>query len=153
MVRLANLPTEMKKYLENVTCPSFGGAPWVPGVALDRRRVCIVSTAGIHLKHDRPFDGVAGDYRAIPDDCLPGDLMMSHISDSFDRVGFQMDWNVVFPLERLRELADSGIIGSVARYHYSFMGATDPMDMEPAARSLATKLLKDGVDAVLLVPV
>ena len=51
---------------------------------------------------------------------------MSHISTNFDRTGFQQDINVVFPVDRLRELAARGTIGSVADFHYSFMGATAP---------------------------
>ena len=51
---------------------------------------------------------------------------MSHISVNFDRSGFQQDLNVVFPVERLREMAADGEIGSVAD---SFMGATDPEQM------------------------
>ena len=78
---------------------------------------------------------------------------MSHISTNYDRSGFQQDWNVVFPLDRLHELAQKGVIGSVARFHYSFMGATHPAQMETAARTLAGLLKKDGVDAALLVPV
>jgi D-proline reductase (dithiol) PrdB len=78
---------------------------------------------------------------------------MTHISTNFDRTGFQRDWNVVFPLDRLKELSVDGIIGSVAAYHYSFMGATDPSEMEPAARNLADLLKGDRVDAALLVPV
>jgi D-proline reductase (dithiol) PrdB len=64
------------------------------------------------------------------------DLVMSHTSTNFDRTGFQQDWNVVFPLDRLRELTDQGLIGSIADFHYSFMGATDPKLMEPMARDL-----------------
>lgn len=96
---------------------------------------------------------MAGDYRVIPSECTAKDLVMTHVSSNFDRTGFQQDWNVVFPLERLRELASSGSIGSVADYHYSFMGATDPAGMENAARKLAGFLKGDRVDAALLVPV
>ena len=78
---------------------------------------------------------------------------MSHVSANFDRTGFQQDWNVVFPLDRLRELADQGAIGSLAAYHYSFMGGTKPERMEGDARNLAGILSNDGVNAVLLVPV
>jgi D-proline reductase (dithiol) PrdB len=59
----------------------------------------------------------------------------------------------VFPLDRLNELAAEGEIGSVAATHYSFMGATDPVQMEPHARELAGRLKADGVDAVILSPV
>lgn len=54
---------------------------------------------------------------------------MSHISVNFDRTGYQQDLNVVFPIELLIELATENVIGSVADYHYSFMGTTDPAEM------------------------
>jgi len=78
---------------------------------------------------------------------------MGHISKSFDRTGFQQDWNVVFPWDRLGELAAEGFIGSVADRHFSFMGATHPAEMEVHARRLAGVLKADGVDAALLIPV
>jgi D-proline reductase (dithiol) PrdB len=59
----------------------------------------------------------------------------------------------VFPLDRLRELAAEGVIGSVAATHYSFVGATDPVQMEPYAREVASQLKSDAVHAVLLSPV
>lgn len=49
------------------------------------------------------------------------------ISTNFDRTGFHMDGNLIFPIDRLNELTENGFIGSVANYHYSFMGATDPL--------------------------
>jgi D-proline reductase (dithiol) PrdB len=96
---------------------------------------------------------MSGEYRIIPGTIQAKDLVMTHISTNFDRTGFQRDWNVVFPLDRVKELAREGIIGSVAAYHYSFMGATDPEAMEPASRNLAALLKGDRVDAALLVPV
>jgi D-proline reductase (dithiol) PrdB len=59
----------------------------------------------------------------------------------------------VFRLDRLRELVAAGVIGSVAATHYSFMGATDPVQMEPYAGEVASQLKSDAVDAVLLSPV
>jgi D-proline reductase (dithiol) PrdB len=58
-----------------------------------------------------------------------------------------------FPIDRLNELAAEGVIGSVARFHYSFMGATAPQEMESATRHLAGLMKDDDVDAVLLLPV
>ena len=153
MARLDRMPEPMRSHLANLPCPSFNENPWVTGAALKRRRVSIISTAGLHRRNDRPFEGMTGDYRVISGDISAGDLVMTHISTNFDRTGFQRDWNVVFPLDRLKELALEGIIGSSAAYHYSFMGAADPAAMEPAARNLATLLKGDRVDAVLLVPV
>jgi D-proline reductase (dithiol) PrdB len=89
----------------------------------------------------------------IPGSTPPDQLLCSHISINFDRTGFQEDWNVIFPLNRLRELAAEGTIGAVAATHYSFMGATEPREMETAAREVAGRLKQDNVDAVLLPPV
>lgn len=100
-----------------------------------------------------PFGIGDTSYRLIPVGIEPDDLVMSHISTNFDRTGFQMDMNMVLPLDRLKELEDEGIIGSVADYHYSFMGATDPVQMEQQARDVAALLKKDRVTGVLLVPV
>lgn len=94
------------------------------------------------------------DYRVIPGDIEAGDLVMSHMSVNFDRGGFQEDWNVAFPLDRLKELARDKAIGSVAAFHYSFMGAVSPVtNYESKAGELAQLLRNDNVDAVLLSPV
>jgi D-proline reductase (dithiol) PrdB len=88
-----------------------------------------------------------------PSTTQANNLLCSHISINFDRTGFQEDWNVVFPLDRLTELAAEGEIGSVAATHYSFMGATDPVQMVDGAREVAGKLKDEQVDAVLLTSV
>jgi D-proline reductase (dithiol) PrdB len=153
MTRLADLPLGQARRLAELECPRFATRPWVTGPALPRRRVAIVSSAGLVRRGDNPFRGRDPDYRTVPSDTRAPDLLISHISINFDRTGFQEDWNVVFPLDRLAELACDGEIGSVADAHYSFMGATDPVQMEPHARELAGRLQRDRVDAVLLSPV
>lgn len=153
MVRLSDTPDSLRPHLEALDCPSFDTAPWVEGPSLAQRRVAIVSTAGLQRRGDRPFAVDGSDYRVIPGDLSAAELVMSHISTNFDRTGFQQDINVVFPIERLCELAAAGVIGSVARYHYSFMGATAPEQMAPTVEHLAPLLKADGVDAVLLAPV
>ena len=153
MPRLDQLPGSMGSHLATLPCPSFDTQPWVVGPPLNQRRIAIVSTAGLHKRDDRPFTSLSGEYRIIPGDIAANDLVMSHISTNFDRSGFQQDWNVAFPIDRLRDLADKGKIGSVADFHYSFMGATDPMQMEPMARDMARLFRQDQVDGVLLVPV
>ncbi len=158
MVRLADLPeSERKSHLDRVsTLPRFSSQPWARGPALSRRRVAIVTTAGLHARSDAPFDsGGAGiDYRVIPGEAAPADLVMSHASVNFDRTGFQSDWNVVFPLDRLRDLARDKVVGSTAAFHYSFMGAIPQVTRyEPKGRELAAMLKADNVDAVVLSPV
>ncbi len=158
MVRLADLTeTEREGHLKRIaTLPQFPTRPWVSGPPLAQRRVAIVTTAGLHLRGDLPFDssGAGYDYRVIPGDVAAADLVMSHLSVNFDRSGFQADRNVVFPLDRLKELVRDKVVGSVAAFHYSFMGAiAKVMLYEASARALAGLLKKDQVDAVLLTPV
>ena len=158
MVRLADLPqAEREGHINRIsTLPQFPARPFVKGPALAKRRVALVTTAGLHLRSDQPFDtGGAGiDYRVVPGDVAPADLVMSHASVNFDRTGFQSDWNVVFPLDRLRELVRDKIVGAVAAFHYSFMGAIPKVERyDPKARELAALLVQDRVDAVLLTPV
>ncbi len=154
MVRLEQLSEGEKKNLEKLQCPTFKTQPWAEGPPLSKRRIAIVSTAGLHGRDDRPFTRDTGDYyRVIPSSIKANDLLMSHVAASFDRSGFQQDWNVVFPIDLLRDLAEERIIESVAEFHYSFMGADDPMTWEQQARFVASLLKKDKVNAVLLVPV
>lgn len=151
-MRLENEPEPSRSHLAALPCPTYGTEPWVPAPPLAECRVAIVSTAGIQRRGDRPFAFGATDYRVIARDD-DEELVMSHVSTNFDRTGFQQDVNVVFPLDRLQELAAEGVIASVARFHYAFMGATHPDDFEAQARDLAGMLKADAVDAALLVPV
>lgn len=153
MVKLSELPAKYREGYLDMEVPTFETTPWAEGPALAERRVAIVSTAGLHCRGDRPFGIYAADYRVIPGDAHMDDLVMSHLSTNFDRTGFYRDVNVAFPIDRLRELAAEGAIGSVAARHFSFMGATPPTAMEPLAREIAGILKQDKVDAVLLSPV
>ncbi|MBI1779486.1 MAG: selenoprotein B glycine/betaine/sarcosine/D-proline reductase [Proteobacteria bacterium] len=153
MVRLADLPAPQAKRYAEIECPRFETTPWVTGPALSKRTVAIVSSAGLLVRGEKPFRAGDADYRVIPSATRPDQLLLSHISINFDRTGFQEDWNVVFPLDRLRELAAAGVIGSLAATHYSFMGATDPLQMRASAHEVAGRLKQERVDAVLLSPV
>ena len=152
-MRLERLPAEMAKRLSELECPNFSTFPWIKGTPLSERRVAIVSSAGLVVRGDKVFRGRDADYRGIPATTGASDLLCSHISINFDRTGFQEDWNVVFPLDRLNELAAEGMIGSVAATHYSFMGATDPVQMVGGVAEVAGKLKQENVDAVLLTSV
>lgn len=153
MVRLSQYEEEERAHLLNLPCPEFATTPFITGTEISTSRVAIISTAGLHKRNDRPFVPGETGYRLIPGNVRASDLVMSHISTNFDRTGFQMDVNMILPLDRLKELVDEGAVGSVAEFHYSFMGATDPSQMEDEARSLAKIMKKDDVNAVLLVPV
>ncbi len=153
MVRLSQYEEEERAHLLNLPCPVFDLTPFVKGTKLSKARVALISTAGLHRSVDRPFVPGETGYRLIPKDVAANELVMSHISSNFDRTGFQMDINMILPIDRLNELVDTGVVGSVGQYHYSFMGATDPTQMEGEARALAAIMKKDKIDAVLLIPV
>jgi D-proline reductase (dithiol) PrdB len=153
MARLSDFDDLERDYYEAMEMPAFADAPWAPAKPPGEARVAIISTAGLQRRGDRPFSVDSGDYRLLPGETPAGDLVMSHISTNFDRSGFQQDHNVVFPIDRLNELAAEGAVGSVASIHYSFMGATHPAKMQRTAQQLAGLLKQDRIDAVLLVPV
>ena len=115
-------------------------------------KLALITTAGLRLSQDRRFAVDAGDYRVIPAE-RADEAIIDHYDAAFDRLGFIEDSNVVFPLARLREMAAGGEIGSVAAYHYSFMGAGDLRGMEGSARALASVMKQEGVTTVVLTPV
>ncbi len=135
----------------------------VPWAALEKPlsecRLGLVSSAGFVTPEQPAFDGSmrGGDpsFRSIPSDFPVADLIDTHRSDSFDHEGMLRDPNLAFPLDRARELVESGRIGSVADAHVSFMGSiTAPgrliRDMAP---EIARQFVASGVDVALLVPV
>lgn len=140
-------------WIRGVPLPVFETTPWVEPPPLPSARLAIVTTAGLQKRNDDAFEVGEGGYRILPGDVAAGDLLMSHISVNFDRSGFQEDANLVFPVDHLRTLVADGSLGSLADYHYSFMGASDPEDMAVPAKRVAGMLKKDRVDVVLLTPV
>ena len=153
MARLSDMPPNLAEHLQGLACPDMGVTPAVGGIPLSQQRVAIISTAGLSRRGDDAFTAGAADYRVIPADLPTSDLTMSHISVNYDRTGFQDDVNIAFPIDRLKELVAAGQIGSVADFHYSFMGATDPIQMKPAVDSLLGPMLGEGVTAAILIPV
>ena len=144
MARLEDIPEPTRTAARDIACPQFDTTPWVGGPPLSARRVAIVSSAALIG---------AGDAREVPLAGGADALLTSHVSINFDRSGFQRDANVVFPLERLDELAQAGLIGSVAARHFTVMGSTDPVAMQESVAFIAQALHADKVDAVLLAPV
>ena len=134
--------------------------PWTPlKKPLARCRLALVSSAAFTLPDQPPFDETVkgGDYsfREISSETDVKMLRQSHRSESFDPTGLLQDPNLALPLDRVRELAARGRIGTVNRRHLSFMGSiTAPgrliRDSAPAAAQL---LVEDQVNVALLVPI
>ena len=133
-------------------------APWTPlRRPLRQARLALVTTAGLHLRGDRPFEskGGSGDasFRSFPSSTPASfQLLQSHTSIGFDRTAIQQDLNVAFPLDRVRELVERGQLGSLATTYYSFIGALrNPVGIEQeSGPEVARRLLDDGVEAVLI---
>jgi D-proline reductase (dithiol) PrdB len=153
MARLEDIPEPTRTAVANLACPAFETAPFVLGPKLSERRVAIVSSAALIHRGDKPFPVGSGEYRAVPGSWDNADILMSHVSINYDRAGFQRDINVVFPIDRLRDLAAEGVIGSVAATHFTVMGSTDPAAMVESADGMAAAMKADHVNAVVLTPV
>ena len=91
-------------------------------------------------------------------DQIPGDADSGgfQIHDSYyDHSDADTDLNCVFPIDRLRELAEAGEIGAVApRFWSGFMGRIYKRRavMEEHAPALAMALKADGVDVFAGIP-
>jgi len=122
-INLRDLPEEERVHLLKKELKPSATAPFVEGPPLRKRRVAIVTTAGLHRVGDSQFSMVDLSYRVLSGDIRGEDLTMTHSSVHFNRIGFREDVNVVFPIDRLRELAEGGEIESVARFHIFIDGS------------------------------
>ena len=144
----------MRAHSATLPGPEFANPAWVTPRPLREAKVAIVTSAALYSAGDEAFTATDTSYRFI--DRERRDLVMGHWSPNFDHTGMQIDLNVVYPIDRLEELAANGTIGSVAQRHISFAGnqpdnvATIRLDTGPAA---AAALRQDGVDVVILTPV
>jgi D-proline reductase (dithiol) PrdB len=126
------------------------------GKPLSESRLSFVSTAGVQRRGTLPFDTVhpVGDYtfRRVPSDSKPSDLEIHQLKYPTD--GAMQDLNVIFPIERLQELAAEKIIGGLTTDFFSFIGYN--MDAERFEKTLAKTIAKAVVaekpDVVLLSP-
>lgn len=118
---------------------------------------CVVSlftTGGVHRRSDAPFDvdNPHGDwsFRAIPTDIPTTDLVITHTH--YNHVDADRDVNCMFPLDRLRELKEQGIIGGIAPVAYTIMGFNP--DPEPLCQStipeLSQKIKASGADVLFM---
>jgi D-proline reductase (dithiol) PrdB len=153
MARIEDIPQPTRDAALAVPCPSFETEPFVVGAPLAQRRVAIVSSAALVRRGDKPFPFGSAECRFLPASTPTDEILISHVSINFDRTGFQRDLNVVYPIDRLRELAAEGVIAGVADTHFAVLGSTDPVGMTEAADQIAGQLRQERIDAVLLSPV
>ena len=144
--------------------PAWTSIPWTPvRKPLSQSRVALLSTAGLSMKGDPPFDmelerrsPMRGDssWRRLRADATGASVEANHLH--IDTGYLLRDLNVALPLDRLRELVAAGEVGSMADTHYSIMGYqgndTSALERE-SAPAIAEVMRREEVDLALLVPV
>ena len=114
MVRLADLADYEREHLLAKNLPPLGPPAWTaPSKLLSEMRVALITTAGLHFRDAPAFELADASFRPIDGAENADDLVMSHSSVNFDRTGFAEDVNLVFPIDRFRELEARGAIGSL----------------------------------------
>jgi D-proline reductase (dithiol) PrdB len=144
---------QIKSGAAKVACPVFENPAFITPPALENATVAIVTSASLHHSDDADFAPVDTGYRVL--ERTRRDIEVGHWSPNFDASGVAADLNVVFPIDRLEEMAADGVIGAVSDFHLAFAGnqfdlAGIRMDGGPAG---AVFLKTKEVDVVLLTPV
>ena len=123
---------------------------------LSECRLSFVSTSGVQPKTSLPFDTVhpVGDYtfRRVPSDSRTEDLEIHQLK--YPTCGAREDLNVIFPIERLQEFAQEGVIGGLTENFYTFIGYNmDPERLQNTlAKNLAAAIAEEKPDAVIAAP-
>jgi D-proline reductase (dithiol) PrdB len=129
--------------------PPVGGVAAPP---LAEATVALVTTAAL-ARRGEPWADQTHEYRLFERGAEG--LLLAHNSTNFDRSGFALDRNVVYPIDRLGEMEAEGALGRVAPRHASFIGSTFELStfLLDTGPRLAATLRGDGVDVALLTPV
>jgi D-proline reductase (dithiol) PrdB len=129
------------------------------GKPAKQARFALITTGGYSIEGPQDpfnalprFDDFEPEIRAIPLDVDRTKLRIDHAG--YDHRFAKEDINVNLPLDRLRELAEAGDIGSIAQQTHVVMG------LQPNVGPLLTQLIPelvetltaDEIEAVLLVP-
>ena len=144
--------------------PNHPPIPWAPVTKpLSEGKVALLTTAGISMRGDTPFDmdgerkrPTWGDpsWRRIAATATAESIDANHLH--IDTSYIHRDLGVALPLARLQELADAGVVGDAAPSHYSIMGyqGNDTSALErDSAPAIAAAMKSEEVDLALLAPV
>src|SRR5580700_12179285 len=109
---------------------------------LAESRLTLISSCGVHCKTDPPLDVCHpfGDFRfrRVPSRLRHQDLIIHQLKYPHDDA--DVDINVIFPIERLQELASEGVLGGLTGNFFSFIGYN--MDPERFERTVARDIAK-----------
>jgi hypothetical protein len=127
--------------------------PWTP---FERNPadslIGIVGAVGVHRIGEPPFataDPGDIDFRVIPADTPLEDLAIAH--HHYDHSDADLDPNIVFPVETLRELAADGLIRGPALRHFSWGFTTRLRELyETTFPGLVREVERSQADVVLV---
>jgi D-proline reductase (dithiol) PrdB len=158
------LPPSLKAWVQTfIPEGEFKGSiPWTPmSKPLSQTTLALVTSAGISLKSDPPFDmerekrePIWGDrsFRTIPRETTEKDIEVNHLHIKTTYI--KQDINVILPLARMAEFERERVIGRLAPTAYSFYGFqwqnTD--FLKEAIEPISKRMKAEGVEAVLLTP-
>ncbi len=136
-----------------LACPVIEDAAFTRPPPLADATVAILTTASLHHADQPDFEVVDTSFRVL--DGRRRDLVLGHWSQDVDQVGFGLDYNVVYPIDRLEEMAAAGRIGKVSDVHLAYAGNQfDITGVRLDSGPEGAKLLREArVDVVLLTPV
>lgn len=156
---LFSLPWVQRRWARRYRSVESAEVPWSPlRKPLAECRVALVTTAGVHLADDVPFDmgDPQGDpsFRAIPSGAAAESLRITH--DYYDHRSADRDPNVVFPLHALRQLQAEGRVGPSAERFFSLMGHIEGPHLkrlvQDTAPAVAAALRAQAVDIAVFTP-
>ncbi len=127
-----------------------------PAKPLRECTVSLLTSGGVSRRSMPAFDPNArNDHRLdeIASDTPSSDFQVH--DNYYDHTDAENDINCIFPLDRMRELADSGEIGRAAsRFWSGFMGRIYNRTklIADSGPAFADSLLEDGVDVLVAAP-
>ncbi len=156
----ADYIAETKSLYDSLGYPSYRWAERTDPAAIEPfpnladASVLLIGSGGVYRRGQVAFttkDDTS--IRRIPSDTPTGELRTAHFA--YDQTDARQDPNCIFPLDRLAELVDAGVIGSVCDDAYGFMGgiySSRRMEEETIPRLIEACAAHEP-DVVLLVPV
>ncbi len=120
---------------------------------LSECRVALVTSGGVyHVSQPEYQDADDLTWRELPKDVPLAELRIHHVG--YNHADADRDVNVVFPISRMRELEDQGVIKELASPCFTFMGRiySRLRLVKETGPALAARMKEMGVDACLLAP-
>lgn len=150
MVRSGN---DIKERSSGLEAPVFETTAFTTPPPLSEATVAILTSASLHHPEQPDFGPSDTSFRVLAADRR--DYVLGHWSQDVDQTGFGLDYNVVFPIDRLKEMEAAGSIGKVSDVHLAYAGNQfDVAGIRLDSGPEGAKLLREtGVDVVLLTPV